>query len=116
MSDQGFSFEASSLRTMDLLPPDEDDLDADVQWLDYCAEAAKVNRQHVLECVLSDLDANDSPLFEFIDDAIQCPHEPGRPKANLMDLARLGKAVLMLIAPSVDEEVNLRLMVQEVGR
>src|SRR5262245_19688880 len=76
---------------------DDDDADDD-RWLHYCAEASQVDRQHVLECVLSDLDAEDSPLFEFIDDAIANPHEPGRAKANLTDLARLGQSLLNLIA------------------
>ena len=83
-----------------------------MQWLDYCAEAAKVNRVHVLDCVLSDLDTEDSPLFEFIDDAIQNPHEPWRPKVNVMDLARLGKAVLHLIAKAVDDQVGLKMAVE----
>jgi hypothetical protein len=62
--------------------------------------------------VLSDLDCNDSPLFEFIDDAIVNPHEPGRPKANITDLAGLGTEVLRLIAKAVDDEVNLRMAVE----
>jgi hypothetical protein len=33
-----------------------------------------------------------------------------------MDLARLGKAVLGLIAKAVDDQVNLRLMGEGVGR
>jgi hypothetical protein len=86
--------------------------DNDVRWLEYCHCAATVGRQHVLECVLSDLDAEDSPMYEFIDDAISNPHEPGRPKANITDLARLGQAILHLIAKSVDDQVGLRMAVE----
>jgi hypothetical protein len=67
------------------------------------------------DCVLSDLDAEDSPLSDFIDDAIANPHEPGRPKANITDLARLGQTVLQLIAKAVDDAVGLRMAV-EVSR
>jgi len=37
------------------------------------------------------------------------PHEPGRRKANVTDLARLGKAILHLIAKAVDDQGNLRM-------
>jgi len=75
--------------------------------------AATLNRQHILDVVLSGLDADDSPLFELIDDALQYPHEPGRPKANLMDLARVGKAMLHLVAQAIDEAVSMRQAVGE---
>jgi hypothetical protein len=110
MESQQFSPDAYSLRPVDLIP--DDDTDEDLRWLDYCAEATKVNRVHVLECVLSNLDADDSPLYEFIDDAIANPHEPGRPKANITDLARLGQSILNLIAKAVDDQVNLRMAVE----
>jgi hypothetical protein len=67
-----------------------------------------------LDVALSDLDAEDSPLYEFIDDAIAKPHEPGRPKANITDLARLGQSLPNLIAKAVDDQVSLRMAV-EVG-
>jgi hypothetical protein len=69
-----------------------------------------------LEVVLSDLEAEDSPLHEFIDDAIVNPHEPGRPKANITDLARLGQSLLNLIAKAVDAQVNVHMAVQEMPR
>ena len=58
------------------------------------------------------LDAEDSPLYEFIDDAIANPHEPGRPKANITDLARIGQTLLHFIAKAVDDQVNLRMAVE----
>jgi len=108
MSTDTFSF-------VDLLPPDdlEDDA-ADIQWLEYCRMASTLDRTHILDVVLSDLDCDDSPLYEFIDDAIQNPHKPGRPKANITNLARLGQCLLNLIAKAVDDQVNLRMAVQEV--
>jgi hypothetical protein len=111
MESQVFSPDTYSLRPTDLLP-DDDFEDDDLQWLEYCRCASQVNRQHILECVLSDLDADDSPLYEFIDDAMANPHEPGRPKANITDLAKLGQQILNLVAKVVDEQVNLRMVVE----
>jgi hypothetical protein len=108
---QVFSPAAYSVTPVDLIP-DDDDEDPDVQWLEYCRVAATIDRQHILECVLSDLDAEDSPLYDFIDDAISNPHEPGRAKANLVELAKLGQAMLNLIVKSVDDQVNLRMAVE----
>jgi hypothetical protein len=116
MESQVFSPVAYSLRPEDLMPPDEsEDEDAvDVQWLEYCRIASTLDRTRILEVVLSALDCEDSPLYDLIDDAIANPHEPGRPKANVSDLARLGKALLTMIAKAVDDQVNLRMAVQEV--
>jgi hypothetical protein len=84
MESQVFDPKASSFSPVDLIPPDDcENEEVDVQWLEYCRVATTVDRQHVLECVLSDLDCDDSPLYEFIDDAIANPHEPGRAKANI---------------------------------
>jgi hypothetical protein len=118
MSEQWFSFKDCSLSPHDLILPDEDcdDPNEDLRWVHYCEVAVKVDRTHVLDCVLSDLDAEDSPLFEFIEDAIAHPHEPGRPKANISDLARLGQSLLNLIAKAVDEQVTLRMAVREIPR
>lgn len=103
-----------SLNPVDLVPDDDIEDDADVRWLHYCEVAATVDRQHILECVLSDLDADDSPLFEFIDEAIRDPHEPGRARDSVTNLARLGQSLLNLIAKAVDDAVNLRMACQEV--
>jgi len=113
MSEQYLSFKDASLNPMNLIDVGGDPDDTDVQWFEYCRIAATVNRQYILDCVLSDLDAEDSPLYDFIDDAITNPHEPGRPKANITDLARVGKAILSLVAQAVDHAVGLRLAVGE---
>jgi hypothetical protein len=115
MESQQFSPADHSLNATDLIPDDFED-DNNVRWLEYCRQASHVDRAHILDVVLSDLDADDSPLYEFIDDAIANPHEPGRPKANITDLARLGQSLLNLIAKAVDDNVNLRMAVQEVPR
>jgi len=114
MESQVFSPADHSLRPQDLLPPDdfEDDDTAHMQWLEYCRTSSTLDRTDILQVVLSDLDAEDSPLFEFIDDAIANPHEPGRPKANITDLARLGQSLLNLIARAVDEAVGLCMAVE----
>ena len=117
MGSQLFSAKDFSLRPLDLIHPDDiEDEDTDVQWREYCRVATTLDRARILDVVLSDLDAEDSPLYEFIDDAIVNPHEPGRPKANITDLARLGQALLNLIAKAVDDQVNIRMAVQEVPR
>jgi hypothetical protein len=108
-------YDNSSLRIPDAtyyLPDDEPD--EDTRWLDYCEVASTLERTDILQTVLSDLDAEDSPLYDFIDDAITNPHEPGRAKANITDLARLGQTLLNLIAKAVDDQVNLRMACQEV--
>jgi hypothetical protein len=110
MESQQFSASDYSLSATDLIPDDFED-DNNVAWLEYCRCAATVDRTHILDVVLSDLDAEDSPLYEFIDDAIKNPHEPGRPKANITDLARLGQSILSLIAKAVDDNVNLRMAI-----
>jgi hypothetical protein len=117
MESQAFSPAAYSLNAVDLIPPDDEEEGGfDVQWLEYCRVASTVDRTRILEVVLSDLDSHDSPLYDFIGDAIANPHEPGRAKANISDLARLGKALLTMIAKAVDDQVNLRMAVQEVPR
>jgi hypothetical protein len=95
-----------------LVPPDEPD--ADVHWLEYCRQALQVNKHHVLECVLSDLDTGEaSPLWPHIVSACQVPHEPGRARESITILAQLGQALLECIARAVDDQVNLRMAVED---
>ena len=103
----GYSPDATYYTTDDDLE-DEDD---NRQWQEYCRIASTLDRRRILDVVLSDLDADDSPLYEFIDDAIKNPHEPGRAKANITDLARLGQSFLNLIAKAVDDQVSLRMAI-----
>jgi hypothetical protein len=110
MESQQFSPAAYSLRPVDLLP-DDDFEDADAQWLDYCAEAAKLDRQYILDCVLSSLDTGDSPLYALIDSAIKTPHEPGRARESITVLAQVGQAILDRVAAAVDDQINLRLAI-----
>jgi hypothetical protein len=117
MESQQFSAADYSLRPQDLLPPDDfEDEDDNMQWQEYCRIASSIDRARILEVVLSDLDAEDSPLFEFIDDAIKHPHEPRRPKESITKLAQLGQSLLNRIAKAVDDQVTLRMAVQEVPR
>jgi hypothetical protein len=116
MESQVFDPKAYSLSPVDLLPPDDFEDDDKIQWREYCRMASTLDRARILEVVLSDLDADDSPLYEFIDDAIANPHAPGRPKESITMLAQLGQSLLNLIAKAVDDQVNLRMAVQEVPR
>jgi hypothetical protein len=102
-----------SLHPQDLIPDDDfEDADDNMHWQEYCRIASTLDRRRILDVVLSDLDADDSPLYEFIDDAIATPHEPGRPKESITKLAQLGQSLLNLIAKAVDDQVNLRMGVE----
>jgi hypothetical protein len=80
-------------------------------WEDYCLEASKVDRQRVLDCVLSSLDTADSPLYTLIDSCLKDPQEPGRARESITLLAQIGQAILDRIAAAVDDQVNLRLTI-----
>lgn len=90
MESQGFLPAECSLRPVDLLPPDdlEDDA-ADIQWLEYCRMASTLDRTRILEVVLSDLDADDSPLYELSVTKLcgqlvdQAAHSSARASANV---------------------------------
>jgi hypothetical protein len=109
MQSQAFLPAAYSLSAIDLIPEDlEED---DRQWQDYCLEASKVDRQRILECVLSSLDTDDSPLYALIDSAIATPHEPGRARESITVLAQIGQAILNKVAAAVDDQVGLRMTI-----
>jgi hypothetical protein len=95
--------------------PDDDFEDGADAWQDYCFEASKVSRERVLECVLSSLDTDDSPIYTLIDSCLKDPQEPGRARESITVLAQIGQAILDRVAASVDEQVNLRMAV-EVNR
>jgi hypothetical protein len=103
-----------SLSPVDLIPPDDDDEpDVDVRWLHYCEVAASLDREAIIDVVLDEL-RESSALLDMVEDACHNPHEPGRPKTSLHELLALGKAALLLIARAVDDQVSLRMAVEEV--
>jgi hypothetical protein len=117
METQAFLPAECALRPVDLIPADAfEDEDDNIQWQEYCRTASTLDRARILEVVLSDLDGDDSPLYEFIDSALHEPHEPGRPKESITKLAWLGQSLLNLIAKAVDDRVNLQMAVQEMPR
>ena len=118
MESQAFDPKAYSLSPVDLIPPDDcEDEDDNQLWREYCRVASTLDRTHILDVVLSDLDAEDSPLFPFIDVTIEHSYEVGvQPKNNVLELAKLGQRLLHLIAKAVDDQVNLRMAVQEAPR
>jgi hypothetical protein len=65
--------------------------------------------------VLEELDAEDSPLYDLIDDALQHPYTPGeRPRTNVTELIRLGQAILNIVARVTDDAVSMRQACREV--
>jgi hypothetical protein len=115
MEAQGFLPAAYSLRTVDVIPPDdfEDEDDADVRWLEYCRMASTVPRDEVLAEVLDELNSPTSPLFDLIDDALATPYpEPDRPRTNVMELIKVGQAILNMDAKAVDDQVSMRMAVE----
>jgi hypothetical protein len=110
MTDQEFSPQMYSPATEDMIPDDDVEDGADA-WQDYCFEAAHVDRQHVLDCVLSSLDCDDSPLYTLIDSAIKTPHEPGRARESITVLAQIGQVILDRVASAVDDQVSLRMAI-----
>jgi hypothetical protein len=93
------------------LDDDVEDEDDNQLWQEYCRSASTIDRTRILEVVLSDLDTDDSPLFEFIDSALHEPHEPGRLKESITKLAQLGQSLLNLIARAVDDQVGLKMVI-----
>jgi hypothetical protein len=113
MESQSFSPHVYSLSPTALIAPDDDEGEDDqLQWREYCHAASTLDRARILECVLSDLDSEDSPLVPFIDDALHEPHEPGRARESITKLAALGQSILDRIAKAVDDQVNLRMAVE----
>jgi hypothetical protein len=109
MSEQhGFVSREFSLSAVDLLPPEDLDDDTDA-WQDYLDAAKHVDRQRVLDCTLSSLDTDDSPLYVLIDSCLKDPQEPGRARESITILAQIGQALLDRVASAVDDQVNLRL-------
>jgi hypothetical protein len=92
------------------VPADEPEDEHD-GWHDYCYEASKLDRQHILDAVLSSLDTDDSPLYGIIDTCMKDPPEPGRARESITVLAALGQAILDRVASAVDDQVNLRMAI-----
>jgi hypothetical protein len=108
MESQVFMPAAYSPDTTDYIPTDEPEDDHDA-WADYCFEASKVPRERILECALSSLDTDNSPLYALIDSCLKHPPEPGRARESITILAQIGQALLDRVASAVDDQVNLRL-------
>ena len=111
MEQAGFVAREYSLSAVDLIPPDDLEDEQDTHWLDYCHEAAQVSRERILECVLSSLDTDDSPIYAIIDSALATPHEPGRARESITVLAQIGQAILDRVASAVDDAVGLRMAI-----
>ena len=82
-----------------------------MQWQEYCRCAATVDRQRILEVVLSDLDSEDSPLYALIDSARRPRMNPAGHE-SLTVLASIEQAILDRVAKAVDDQVNLRMVVE----
>jgi hypothetical protein len=111
---QEFLPRAYSLPEEALIPEadDVDEPDVDVRWLHHCEVAASLDREAIIDVVLDEL-RESSALLDMVEDACHNPHEPGRPKTSLHELLALGKAALLLIARAVDDQVSLRMAVED---
>jgi hypothetical protein len=110
MESQVFSPASCSPDASSYIPADEPEEDEDYDvWQDCCFEASKVSRERILECVLSSIDTEDSPIYVLIDSCLKDPQEPGRARESLTLLAQIGQALLDRVAAAVDDQVNLRL-------
>jgi len=110
MESQQFSAAAFSPDAGYYIASDEAEEDHD-PWQDYCLEAAHVDRQHILDAVLSSLDSDESPLYALIDSCIKDPCEPGRARESITVLAAVGQALLNKIAAAVDDAVGLKMAI-----
>ena len=111
MEQAGFVAREYSVSPDAFIPADEPEDEQDTRWQDYCLEASKVDRQRILECVLSSLDADDSPLYTLIDSCLKDPQEPGRAHESITVLAQIGQAILNKVAAAVDDQVGLRMAI-----
>lgn len=109
MEQAGFVAHEYSVSPADFIPANDDPDDNRDPWEDYCYEARQVDRTRVLECVLSSLDSDDSPIYTLIDSCLKDPQEPGRARESITVLAKVGQALLDRVAASVDDLTNLRL-------
>jgi len=110
MESQQFSPAAYSPAASYYIPADEPEDNRD-PWEDYCYEARQLDRQHILDAVLSSLDTDDSPLYGMIDSCIKDPCEPGRARESLTTLAAVGQGILDRVAAAVDDAVGLRMAI-----
>jgi len=91
----------------------EDDQDTQAQR-EYERLAKTLNPLYILDCVLSDLDGDDSPLLDDIKIILANPsYDRLYPTINLSDAQRIGKLVLTLVERAVANQVNLKLAVGE---
>jgi hypothetical protein len=111
MSEQGFSFEAASLRTIDLMPPEDVEDDAydevDTRLARYAQVAPLVDVDDIVDIVCSQLKES-TQLRWLIEDALEDPHpDVTRPKVHINELLKMGREVLTAVAIAVDEQVGM---------
>jgi hypothetical protein len=106
MSEQALSFRDYSLFIEDLI-----DLTPEVPPIQPQPQTM-ATREDVLAMLLASLSADDSPLFELIDDELADPSERGRtPRVHPMTAIRICRALTEQIMDALDQHAA---MVQEV--
>ena len=91
-----------SLSVQDLMPVDEPN--------DATAETPRrttATREDVLQMVLSRLQADDSPLYELIDEELSDPSERGRtPRVHPMTAIRVCRSLTEHIMEAIDQHTD----------
>jgi hypothetical protein len=92
------------------LEPEDVDSEQDIIRQHYRYQVAQIDRQDVLLAVIDALDADDSPLFELIDDELGEPTLPGETvRHNAMVWQRIGKALHTIVAQQIQAKAQVRM-------
>jgi hypothetical protein len=116
MESQVFDPKAYALRDIDLIPPDDEDLEeteVDARQARYARLGKLVDLEEIIEVVLCKL-RDSTQLRWMIEDAIEDPHaDVTRPNVHVSELLKMGRAVLEAVAVVVDEQVSMLDVVED---
>jgi hypothetical protein len=111
MEAQAFLPADYSLRTVDLIPPDDVDDDepiseADERTARYARLGKLVDVEDVIEIVCARL-KDSAQVHVMVEDAIADPHDPDRPQVHVSDALRMVQDVLVEVVTAVDEQISI---------
>jgi hypothetical protein len=115
MDAQVFDPKAFSVSAVDVIPPDDDEVEAvDTRWARYGEIARELDRDELLDVIVEELKANPELLYQLEDCCTNPYREPERPNAHVGEMAKLGLAVLKVMINAVDHAVGIRQAVEEL--